>query len=134
MTHLHPPDEIELSYADGVLEYEERVDVSEMPEEVVDGYMERTKNAAMGLGGNIDDITVERENGSVRMAYEVARTPTETLQIGALELLLMVDGLGGDVDRVWHLVKAMGPSSERLQPAAAGKDAGLPHGGDDAPD
>ena len=113
MVTMVPPDTINLSWDGGVLQYSETVDVSSLSDEAIDQMIEQTRAGFRALGGDPDEIDITAWDGEeIRIGYTVERTPDQAVAIGAAELLMVLDGLGGDIDRPWHIVKALGPGAE----------------------
>lgn len=114
MTTLIPPDTINLLWDGGVLHYHETIDTSDMSDERIDELIEQTRAGFQALGADPDEIDITTWDGEeVRVGYTIERTPDQAVAIGAAELLMILDGLGGDIDRPWHIVKALGPGAER---------------------
>lgn len=109
MTGLLAPDVIDFHFEDGTLEYEERIDVSGFDDESTELLIERTKMGIGAFAGDTEGVSIEQKGDWLVISYIQERSPELAAATGATELLMAVAKHGGDIDRPWHIVKALGP-------------------------
>lgn len=107
MFDMVPPYEFAAEYSDGEVHYKESIDVEALSEEEREHLAERTRDSMGVLMDDSLEIEVRVEGDDMIAEVRGETSKGQAAMMLAAESLFVAQSEGGDIDRIYHAIKAM---------------------------